>query len=591
MKTWAYLLIIILSSFIIFASNAFPSFADTTPSHPIGLIAVSKSTSQISLTWEYAPPNDENNYSAIKIERSTDGGLTWQIIKNNMPSGTVGIEDMGLAPSTTYTYRVSEISGTDEVVSSATVSATTNTPTVGSGWFTVSTDKPSYMFGDIIIISGKILPPNAYPNFGVSVSDPRNYDVYSKTINVNSNDTFLIELHPLPNDMWLLDNGGEYSGGGDGVYQVCLWGYLPGSRCLSQTSFILNYNTHPHPQITITPNYTSTFEFPVTLTATVTDTSNLDNTPTGNVTWSEVNTGGMFSPSYCTLSSGICTTLYTASTDFPGTITIIASYSGDSTHSGSDAVSSLSILPSQQQRLEAQALLIVENFTTSFDYIPPSIMKQYLGDEEYSKINNPSQQQLYRDSTFFAEVFKDNFKVLIWYGDSLKNKAENEINQLNMTTHDKNRFFNKIEYVEETKIIDTIVGYNHYSPVYHANLQPLSEQELRAEIAKDIANNPSLNSTISITKTVNNQIPSWVKNNAKWWHDNAIGNDDFEKGIQYLIQQKIIQLPPTTAGSGTSKQIPTWLKNNAGWWASGQISDDEFVKGIQFLISNGIIKV
>ncbi|MCE2615211.1 MAG: peptidase, partial [Nitrosopumilus sp. (ex Thoosa mismalolli)] len=31
--------------------------------------------------------------------------------------------------------------------------------------------------------------------------------------------------------------------------------------------------------------------------------------------------------------------------------------------------------------------------------------------------------------------------------------------------------------------------------------------------------------------------------------------------------------------------------NNAGWWAEGQIGDDEFIQGIQFLIQNGIIVV
>ena len=37
--------------------------------------------------------------------------------------------------------------------------------------------------------------------------------------------------------------------------------------------------------------------------------------------------------------------------------------------------------------------------------------------------------------------------------------------------------------------------------------------------------------------------------------------------------------------------IPSWIKNNAGWWSKGAISDDEFVRGIQYLISVGIIKI
>ena len=88
-------------------------------------------------------------------------------------------------------------------------------------------------------------------------------------------------------------------------------------------------------------------------------------------------------------------------------------------------------------------------------------------------------------------------------------------------------------------------------------------------------------------------IPQWIRSNAKFWHDNSIGDSDFEKGIQYLIQKGIMKIPPTQSGTGngTNKQIPSWVKNDAGWWASSQISDDEFVKGIQYLIQQGIIIV
>jgi hypothetical protein len=37
-------------------------------------------------------------------------------------------------------------------------------------------------------------------------------------------------------------------------------------------------------------------------------------------------------------------------------------------------------------------------------------------------------------------------------------------------------------------------------------------------------------------------IPTWIKNNAKWWADGTIGDTDFVSGIQYLIQQGIIKL-------------------------------------------------
>ena len=87
-------------------------------------------------------------------------------------------------------------------------------------------------------------------------------------------------------------------------------------------------------------------------------------------------------------------------------------------------------------------------------------------------------------------------------------------------------------------------------------------------------------------------IPSWIKNNAGWWADGSIDDSSFVQGIQFLIKEGIMKIPPTTQGTGTgSSTIPSWIKNNAGWWADGSIDDSSFVQGIQFLIKEGIMKV
>ena len=89
------------------------------------------------------------------------------------------------------------------------------------------------------------------------------------------------------------------------------------------------------------------------------------------------------------------------------------------------------------------------------------------------------------------------------------------------------------------------------------------------------------------------QIPDWIRNNAKWWAQGAISDNDFVSGIQYLIKQGIMQIPVTTSTStaGEPNEIPAWIKNNADWWSQGLISDDDFVKGIQYLVEKGIIKI
>ncbi len=88
------------------------------------------------------------------------------------------------------------------------------------------------------------------------------------------------------------------------------------------------------------------------------------------------------------------------------------------------------------------------------------------------------------------------------------------------------------------------------------------------------------------------EIPKWIRNNAEWWAQGAIGDKDFVSGIQYLIKEEIMQIPATDSSiDNGSQEIPGWIKNNADWWAQGLISDDDFVKGIQYLVEQGIIKV
>ncbi len=87
------------------------------------------------------------------------------------------------------------------------------------------------------------------------------------------------------------------------------------------------------------------------------------------------------------------------------------------------------------------------------------------------------------------------------------------------------------------------------------------------------------------------EVPAWVKNNAGWWADGTISESEFVQGIQFLIEDGIIVVPPTTVSAESSEGVPAWVKNNAGWWADGTISDGEFVNGIQHLIKTGIVSV
>jgi len=100
---------------------------------------------------------------------------------------------------------------------------------------------------------------------------------------------------------------------------------------------------------------------------------------------------------------------------------------------------------------------------------------------------------------------------------------------------------------------------------------------------------PVVVNRINIDET---SIPAWIKNNAGWWATDQIDDSSFLQGIQYLIQEEIMVIPPTeTSESMGSQAVPTWIKNNAGWWAADQIDDSSFLQGIQYLVQKGIIVV
>jgi len=122
------------------------------------------------------------------------------------------------------------------------------------------------------------------------------------------------------------------------------------------------------------------------------------------------------------------------------------------------------------------------------------------------------------------------------------------------------------------------------------NLGPASSGNVCGTTFTEFLFGPEGEQTTSSSSLV---IPDWIRNNAKWWSEGAIADGDFISGIQYLIKEGIIQIPETTSTitASESNEIPSWIKNNADWWSQGLISDDDFVKGIQYLVEQGIIMV
>jgi len=86
----------------------------------------------------------------------------------------------------------------------------------------------------------------------------------------------------------------------------------------------------------------------------------------------------------------------------------------------------------------------------------------------------------------------------------------------------------------------------------------------------------------------------WIKNNANWWSHDEISDDDFVAGMKYLIERDMIDVTPhkvTILEPVHELVLPVWVKNNAGWWADGLVSDQEFVQAIEWLIDEGVMTV
>ena len=98
------------------------------PNPPTNLVAVALNSVQINLTWTDAATN-ENNFL---IERSTDNTNFTQL--DTIAANSIAYSDFGLAPSTTYFYRVRSANLAGVSTNSNIASATTTSTPVALTW-------------------------------------------------------------------------------------------------------------------------------------------------------------------------------------------------------------------------------------------------------------------------------------------------------------------------------------------------------------------------------------------------------------------------------------------------------------------------
>src|SRR2546425_37523 len=112
----------------VFVIDGRSSNTSTAPSAPTNLSATVVSPSQINLSWTAPTNNGGSAITGYKIERSTDGGTTWNTIVASTSHSWYS--DYFLSASTTYTYRVSTINAIGTSLPSSSASATTSPATI-----------------------------------------------------------------------------------------------------------------------------------------------------------------------------------------------------------------------------------------------------------------------------------------------------------------------------------------------------------------------------------------------------------------------------------------------------------------------------
>jgi len=98
-------------------------------------------------------------------------------------------------------------------------------------------------------------------------------------------------------------------------------------------------------------------------------------------------------------------------------------------------------------------------------------------------------------------------------------------------------------------------------------------------------------------------VPSWFKNNVKWWKEEKLSDEEIINAIENLVKREIIKLDSTKIKSGTSLPetklflppnkdgagMPNYVKNTFVSWEEGSVSDSDVTNTIKFLIEANII--
>jgi len=235
--------------------------------------------------------------------------------------------------------------------------------------------------------------------------------------------------------------------------------------------------------------------------------------------------------------------------------------------------------------------------------------------QHFEFLINLTELKKYHNSDTF--IIYDKKPSILW---SETNKQESDYT---LTINDPHGFFGNVDFnIEYPDNFEAVITLN----IIFAKPMPESDIFLRIWDSEKNSRDTILINAIEIiaeeqsiiTETDDKEqinakkvlnIPEWIKTSAGWWNEGQINDETFVKGIEFLIQEQIINLPTEANVSLTPEEIeanrfdwtqntvektieiPPWIKNSAGWWAEGLLSDEEFINALKFLVEQEIIRI
>jgi hypothetical protein len=105
------------------------------------------------------------------------------------------------------------------------------------------------------------------------------------------------------------------------------------------------------------------------------------------------------------------------------------------------------------------------------------------------------------------------------------------------------------------------------------------------EITQNVFDLPKCDPNISELECSeqNSRIKQWVKQYIELWQFGIIDDSDFNQGLSFLIDQKIVDIPSMPTNSD-SAQIPQDLRERSLDWYKNELSDDDFLSLVDSLI-------